>query len=652
MPGLARSVLQEIKITRWPVEVEQSYARGIIRDTPRAAIPAGGVYDAADYFLDQPGRAYGRGGFAFQSSVIGTNTNKAVTALGEIPISASAPTVVALVNGHLWDVTAGGGGTDLGSCTLQPICNLPLVQTAGSQLLVFPASDGTTAPKKIYDSSGATLANLGGSPPAGKIACVHLSYLLLGNTAANPNRLYFSPVPDVEGTWDTTDAWIDFDDPITGLASVGGVLLVWSQSRLWRVLGTVPPGTTGENMQVQPVASVGCQDARSIQVSGNTAYFASSEGIYETNGAGVTSLTDKPDATGISSWWRDTFASNFNANTVIASGIFRNRWLLVSVLSPGSAYATLAGGPQVAASMTISGSQPPFTGYLAQLTAITTGTGGNSITVTINLNAGSSGIVVSGNDITFNSTGSSISLATIQSLVAGSPAASALISVGPWVPAPAFHIVPTVRASVSKTNLTGGSGSAAGSATTLVCNLSDGTWQRFTNSHSYMYTAHQVAAHASDLLGAWAADAAVVDFANVFQYAKSSAGAVLQQDAGTPTTGGTLAVTPFLETRMIGSGPGLKAYGHAHVTYNLIAASGTPTMAVSRASGVEAESPYAAVSESPLAATTQVTRKRFTVNTDAQAVSYQLQQIGASGFTELYLIETEVRSYDVEADGP
>lgn len=642
MAGLPRSVLQEIRITRWPLEVEQSYSRGIVRDTPRADIPAGGVYDAADYFLDQPGRAYGRGGFAFQSSVIGTNTNKAVTALGEIPISASAPTVVALVNGHLWNVTAGGGGTDMGSCSLQPICNLPLVQTNGSQLLVFPASDGTTAPKKIFDSSGATLANLAGSPPAGKIACVHLSYLLLANTSANPNRVFFSPIPNVESTWDTTDAYIDFDEPIAGLASVGGVLLVWSVARLWRVLGTIPPGTTGENMQVQPVASIGCQDARSIIVSGNVAYFASSEGIYQTNGAGVTSLTDKPDGTGIASWWRDTFAANFNSHTVIASGIFRNKWLLVSVLSPGSAYAAIQGIPTTYATTTIPDVQIGGHGTCT-VTAVTGGSAGNAITVTV-ANTGSLSVSVSGTDVTINVNVPVTSLAQVIAAVAATPAAAALISISQTA-----NGSPGAQA---KTNLSGGGGNPAGSATTLVCNLATGAWQRFTNTHSYMYAKHQVASMASDLLGAWAVDAAVVDFANVFQYTKSSVGAVLQQDAGTATTGGALAVTPFLETRMIGSGPGLKAYGHAHLTYNLIAASGTPTMAISRATGVDAESLYTAVTESPLPATTAVDRKRFTVNADAQAASYQFQQIGASGFTELYLIETEVRAYDLEADGP
>lgn len=638
------AIQRAVKDSRWPVEVESNYSIGIVRDTPRWAIPPGGVYDSADFLLDQPGRAYGRGAFTMQSANQGGSNNKAVTAVASIPFTASAPTTVALVNGHLYNTTGGGAGTDMGALTKQPICNLPIVQTAGSQILVWPASDGTTAPSKVYLSTGTpTLGTLGGSPPAGKVCCVHLSYLVLAGTAANPNRLYFSPIPDVEATWDTTNAWIDFDDPISGVASVGGVLLVWSLSRLWRVLGTVPPGTVGENMQVQPVAAIGCQDARSISVSGNVAYFASSAGIYETDGSSVNSLTDKPDGTGIASYWRDTFAANFNANTVIASGIARNRWLFVSVLSPGSAYAPLPGGPGVGfATLNLPTTGPGIGSWSA--TAVTPGTAGNSIRVTV-ITGGAAGVAVSGTDITltFVAGSGTPGRRDVQAAVAAYAPAAALITIS---------VTGTKSGDVmSQTNLTGGTGVAAGSGTTLVCHLPTGTWQRFTNVHSYMYANYQAAAQASKLYGGWAIDAAVLDFTNVFEYVKSQAGA-LQIDAGTSGTA-AVAVTPYLEVRPVGSGPSVKAFGHGHLTYNMLkGVSGTATLALNAAAGFEAEVGYSALPESPLAGTTAVTRKRFTVCRDAQAVSYQLNQSGTSMFTEVYLIETEVRSYAEASDGP
>ena len=98
------------------------------------------------------------------------------------------------------------------------------------------ASDGTTAPKK-YDGS-ATPAALGGSPPAGKFAAIYKTRVYLAGTAANPNRVFASPTPDIEATWDTSNSYLDADYPVTGLAPLANQLLVFSAGHLERFIGT------------------------------------------------------------------------------------------------------------------------------------------------------------------------------------------------------------------------------------------------------------------------------------------------------------------------------------------------------------------------------------------------------------------------------
>jgi hypothetical protein len=112
---------------------------------------------------------------------------------------------------------------------------------------------------------------------------------VLGGSTANPNRLFFSPTPDIEATWDTANSWIDCDYAITGLASLHNVLLIFSQGHTERIIGSTPP--PGSDMDRAPVGSIGCTDARSIVVQEGNAIFANPRGVYLTNGAGFASLT-------------------------------------------------------------------------------------------------------------------------------------------------------------------------------------------------------------------------------------------------------------------------------------------------------------------------------------------------------------------------
>ncbi len=65
------------------------------------------------------------------------------------------------------------------------------------------------------------------------------------------------------------------------------------------------------DMDLQPVeGAVGCLDARSIAYYGGEVVFAGEQGVYATNGGGPRSLTEKPDGSGIQTYWRSLFPAS------------------------------------------------------------------------------------------------------------------------------------------------------------------------------------------------------------------------------------------------------------------------------------------------------------------------------------------------------
>src|SRR5579872_751922 len=182
----------------WQPQVEHDFSRGIVRDLPRSSIPVGGVYDSVDFLHDQPAVARKRGGTSYQSSTLGaTTTGVNFVAAPEYPTGTKIMGLGA--DGNLYDCTS-GSSSSVGAFGITTLDNPKLYVDR----LVVTSADGTTAPKKVTVSGGnLTIGNLGGSPPAGKLACTHVSRIVLGSTAANPNYVYFSPVPNVESTWDT-----------------------------------------------------------------------------------------------------------------------------------------------------------------------------------------------------------------------------------------------------------------------------------------------------------------------------------------------------------------------------------------------------------------------------------------------------------------
>jgi hypothetical protein len=309
----------------WQPQVEADWSRGIVRDLPRSSIPAGGLYICVDFLVDRPGILRKRSPFSYLNGFsTGANTG-GVNFVSAPAFPAGVKVVARGADGNLYDVTS---GVSVGAFPIQTLDQPKLYVDK----LIVTSSNGTTAPQKIINTAGTvSFAALGGSPPPARLSAVHISRVILGNSAANPNRIWFSPIPNVESTWDTANAYIDTNHSLSALASIQGVLLAFSGEATERLIGNVPPGPTGENMSLQPLGQIGCADARSIAAWGSTIIFASQEGVYVTNGAGFDSLTEKPDGSGISSLWRQYYAIVQANGGFISGGVMNRNYYILSM---------------------------------------------------------------------------------------------------------------------------------------------------------------------------------------------------------------------------------------------------------------------------------------------------------------------------------
>lgn len=320
-----------------PVTLQEDFSAGCKKDFPRNAMPKSSFYGGADLIPNLIGRLRERGGWAHGSNDITAAKATASYVGGGIyaPYTAGACQVVIDEDGEVYKVASETTVTDVAA-------GVTVVQNPvfHRDKVIVPASGGATSPKKVTNSAGTlTVAALGGSPPQAQYAAVWGDYTLLGNTTAQPQRLYFSDPGDPE-TWDTTNSYWNVTQPINGLAAVRSFILIFHDGAMSRLRGTTPPTSSdgGDLFADDPLFQVGCTDARSIAVDGDRVMFASAEGIFLTDGsakpANITELC------GMQTYWQETLAGYTKSGWTISGGFERGRYF-VSVMN-GSTFKLAA----------------------------------------------------------------------------------------------------------------------------------------------------------------------------------------------------------------------------------------------------------------------------------------------------------------------
>ena len=343
---------------------ESGFQLGMVRDEERYRIPLGGSYLLQDYFVDNPGKMRKRGGTIYQSSGVtppGSSGGPIFVAVMCPEFDNYDPRILGIAsNGaagrYLYDLTGGTAGTAL-NIGVQPYENPPQIETNGQKVVIVTDGQNGGVPKKVYRStttvgSAIATAPLGPNPPYGRVSAVNGQYLILANGidpsdagALHANRIWWSqPGGNIEAPWITTGphaSWNDVPEPPIAMIMFGGVLLVWSRRTMARILGDIPPGHVNSagngdsNMQYQEIAKVGCIDARSVCAGTQGVYFANENGIYVTDGATVTSITQTKNNQ-FATYWQSLMGQfSVELGHIVSGVVFRDTWLFMTVTKVG-----------------------------------------------------------------------------------------------------------------------------------------------------------------------------------------------------------------------------------------------------------------------------------------------------------------------------
>lgn len=293
-----------------PFPLASVFTEGMRRDIDRAMMPGGAVWNLVDFIPDELAAAIsGRGGWTYAGNALTSAT--AIKSVSYAPFTAGGKVLAIDQQPKLWDVAAATAVT--GTPTIP---GGPPAYHRGK--LIIPNNDGTTA-ITYYD--GTTLGSLAGSPPVGQLAAVYKDHAILANSSANPNRLWFSAAGDPT-SWDTNFGWWDTTGTVVAVGTLLNAILIFHQDSVERLRGTTPP--PGSDMTLEPFLGYGCLDPFSVVSWRNRLVFASSGGIYMTDGATDVDLTANAQ---MKTYWQSLMAG-YSSSWRIAAGVYRDHYIV------------------------------------------------------------------------------------------------------------------------------------------------------------------------------------------------------------------------------------------------------------------------------------------------------------------------------------
>ena len=307
------------------IVLQDRFDAGAKQDLPRDDLPAGALWYATDMLPNIDAKLRERGGYANSSSNLADSLSTASYVKGGIyaPFVAADKNLAIDEDGWMYTFNSAGSVSSLSAVGI--VKQNPVFHR--DKVIIF-AAGGASAPK-VYD--GTTISALGGSPPTAIYSTVFTDRTVAGNTLAQPQRLYFSAAGN-PASWDTTNSYIDFTYPLTGLASLRTAILVFHDGYVSRTRGYTPPtvaGGSGDFAVDDPLWSVGCSDARSIAYWNDQVIFANGSGIHITDGTGQDDLTRR---SGMKRYWQDTIMAGYTGKTgSIAGGVIKDHYIVAVI---------------------------------------------------------------------------------------------------------------------------------------------------------------------------------------------------------------------------------------------------------------------------------------------------------------------------------
>lgn len=309
--------------------LQSSFRRGMVRDYPRDQMPANTAWDIKDMIPDLNGEPLAkRGGWSYSSPSLSSIAGSATGMYGvyAAPFNGGDRLLAFSVTGYIVDVSSATSAASISASDDLYVYSAPAFF---NNRIVYPTTSGL----RHWAGTGSTSSvSLAPSNPA--MVATYRASVAAGNAGGFLNRIYFSKPGDYS-VWDTTNGFIETPGTILGLAALQSVMLVFTTSGIHRVRGAPPP-YTGSTAQVSPdltldtIFNQSSSLTRSFVVVDERCYFATQAGLYVTDGAGVSDLTED---SGFSRYWRDAFATMNPRSSLdqIVVGAYRH-YILCSAL--------------------------------------------------------------------------------------------------------------------------------------------------------------------------------------------------------------------------------------------------------------------------------------------------------------------------------
>jgi hypothetical protein len=309
-----------------PVLLQDDFSGGMKPDIPVGKLPKNAVVNLVDFIPSYEGSISIRGN-RNRTAALG-NTYAAAVAFA--PFSAGGQLVGITDTGAVKQVPHATAAAVTARGTAQVPLQPPVFYR---NVLYIPSSNGTATVKSYGGSSDAVAAS--GSPPAGMFATVYKDHLVLGRDATNSQRVWFSNGGDA-GSWDTAadGQWLDCSFPLTGIAALRNMILVFSEQGTERIRGDIIPGVAGSDMVREPLFAASTADPGSVVVADDICIFANSNGVYMTDGITLADLTEQG---GVSQYWRKKNL-NYASNSVYAAGYHKGKYIIA--LSNAGSFVT------------------------------------------------------------------------------------------------------------------------------------------------------------------------------------------------------------------------------------------------------------------------------------------------------------------------
>jgi hypothetical protein len=293
-----------------PVLLQDDFSGGMKPDLPHDKLPKNAVRNMVDFIPN-----YNDVPLALRNGWDRVGATMSTTYAGAVafaPFVNGAQLVGIADTGAVFQVPHTADAANTARGTAQVPVQSPVFYR---NVLYIPSDNGSTSVKSYGGSSNAAAAS--GSPPAGMIATVFKDHLVLARDSTTPNRVWFSNGGDA-ASWDTAadGQWLDASYPVTGLATIRNMMLVFAEQGVERIRGDIIPGVAGSDMVREPLPIPGCADPASIAVADDVCYYANASG----------DLTDQCD---FKQWWAHTLFS-YDGSWNLAGGYFQGKYIVVA----------------------------------------------------------------------------------------------------------------------------------------------------------------------------------------------------------------------------------------------------------------------------------------------------------------------------------